>query len=194
MFRFKFFGIFIAVFSSLTIQFPLAAAPIYGVANMGIDFGGDKIGNVGFTNGHICTVRGGQGLYLSGGIGSSSSDGKYDGQVTLGLKYRFFASDCYVDWSSYPLEVLGYINLNKIRLGGGITYHMNPTLERRETFVDGGFKSEFNNALGIIMEAQYQLTDSSLIGGRMTIIDYEIGSRRISGNSVGMNMTFPFAK
>lgn len=193
MFKFKFVGVLLVLCSGLAISASAFAGPVYGVLNMGLDFGGDKMIEIGFDNGDTNKVTAGEGLYFAGGLGVSSGDGKYDGQVTLGWKYRgVSATNGDLDWTRYPLEALGYLNTNKIRLGGGVAYHLNPTL--KGSGVLDGLEAKFDDALGFILEAQYRFNDSMLAGARMTMIDYKIEGESIKGDSFGMNLTFQFGK
>lgn len=192
MFKFKLASLFIIASIGLVISVSAAATPVYGVVNMGLDFGGDELVRVVYVNGDTNKVMAGEGLYFSGGIGMSSNDGKYEGQATLGWKYRGVSgSNGDLNWTRYPLEVLGYTNFNKIRFGGGVTYHLNPVVKGSGILAG---KAEFDNALGFVLEAQYRLTDALLVGGRMTMIDYKIDGESFDGSSLGMSLTFQFAK
>lgn len=182
----------LVAFSVCVISSPVAAEPIYGVLNLGLDFGGDTLITVYLTDGSTDSIEAGTGVYISGGLGTTFSEGKYDGQVTFGYKTTgISASNGSLDWTRFPLEVLGYYNYDKLRLGGGITYHLNSTLEG--TGVAAG-EFNFDDSLGYILEGQYRSTDQMSMGLRMTMLKYKVGSASIDGGSFGLSMTFAFLK
>lgn len=122
-------GVVIAAVTALA-SMPASADPAYGVFNFGFDFGGDELIEVTFSDGSTDSINAGDGFYLAAGIGKTFSDGQYSGQVTLGWKFTSIsASNADVDWTRFPLEALVYMNREKIRVGGGLTYHMNTKLK-----------------------------------------------------------------
>lgn len=120
---------FLIALSACVMSTPVAAGPIYGIFNMGFDFGGEKLIEVQFSDGSRDDIKAGDGVYLAAGVGTTFNDGKYDGQVTLGWKTTgISASNGDIDWTRMPLEGLMFINHNKLRLGGGLAYHINNKL------------------------------------------------------------------
>jgi len=183
--------LFIALGSSI-FSAPTLASPIYGVFNMNLDFGGDKMVEAVTTDGKTVDVTAGRGLYLAGGVGKTLDDGKYDTQFTVGWKYTGInASNLTVDWTRFPIEALAYINQNNLRLGGGVMYSVNNSL-KASGLLEGNAK--FDNALGFVLETQYRIGSVFLIGARATIIDYTINGSSLDGNSIGASMSFQFAK
>ena len=57
----------------------------------------------------------------------------------------------------------------KLRLGGGVTYHLNPDLSG--SGVISGLDVSFNNALGTLLQADYRITDKMNLGARYTTLD-----------------------
>lgn len=184
---------FIIALSACVMSAPAAAGPIYGVFNMAADFGGETLIEVVLDDGSTDEINTGQGLYLSGGIGTTFSDGKYDAQATFGWKFTgISASNGDIDWVRFPLEGLIFLNHEKLRLGGGLTYHINNSL--KGSGVASSLNADFDNALGFVFEGQYRITDAILMGARATLIEYEIDSVSIDGNSFGVSLTFQFGK
>jgi len=92
-----------------------------------------------------------------------------------------------------PINALGFITIPDWRFGGGLTYHISPEL--RSTFDNDRFTDEFNNALGAIVQIQYEPTDFFAIGLKGTFIEYELKrdtSQKANGNSLGLVLTIKF--
>src|SRR5215831_18912615 len=126
------------------LPFAAHAMDIKPVFVAGIEGGGDEIAST--TDGG--SLRANE-LFSLGGGASFLNDAKdLEFQLTLAWKYgNLNASDGKVSFTRFPLDALVFYRFQKVRVGGGVTYHLNPSLSGSGSAspIDG-FK--FNNALG----------------------------------------------
>jgi long-subunit fatty acid transport protein len=113
--------------------------------------------------------------------------------------YKFDSDDASngeVTWDTIPFTALALLKSNNWRVGGGVTYHLNPELS-------GGFsgdnvsseEGQYNSAFGAVAQIQYMATDAFSIGIKGTLIEYELKSDpsyKARGNSVGFVATYTF--
>jgi hypothetical protein len=149
----------------------------------GLHFGGDRFATVYTTTG-TTDINAGE-LY-SFGIGVSLDLAPdVESRITIGIKEDgVFASNGSVKFSRYPIDVLVLKRAGGWKIGGGVTYHMNPE------YYDSTYPPlsvPFDDALGLLVELDREL-GAVYIGGRLTFIDYQIagGSGKFSGNSFGV--------
>lgn len=170
------------------------AADVRPLLKTGFDLGGEALVNVVFTNGDTQKVRGNEGFYFGGGaaIISDAKDWEYD--VTLAYKFAVInGSNGDVDWTRIPFEALAFYRLQHVRFGGGLTYHLSPRL--KGSGVVGGLDVKFKNALGVILQADWRITQNIALGGRFTFLEYDAkapasGSAEANGFGVTFGMNF----
>jgi hypothetical protein len=148
------------------------AAEVRGILKAGLDFGGDSMFTVRFTNGDTETVKANEGLYLGGGAAIINDARTLELDVTLAYKFGLiYASNGDVTWSRWPLEALVFYRFQKVRLGGGVAYHISPHLEGGG--VVGGLDVKFKDALGAVLQADWRITETISAGLRYTALEYE---------------------
>lgn len=161
----------------------------------GIDLGGDEMARAYFTNGNDDKIHAGEMLSVAaGGIYSATpfSQPGFETEVTFGWKFdSITGKNGSIDWDRYPLEVLEFYRTGTWRFGGGISYHMNPQLSGDGVAASLGTVS-FDDALGVAGEIDYLTDTGLLIGGRITLIDYEYRNQIVNGNSVGLSVGYRF--
>ena len=160
-------------------------AQTHMVGTFGITYGGDKLATVHYTNGDDQDIHGG-GLLLFG-LGVDHQFGnQWELQATLNYLFdTSHAENGDVTFSRWPLDVLAFYRNGPHRIGGGITYHMNPTFDADTPAVN--FTVDFDDAVGGIIEYDYFFTENVSLGVRGTLIDYKSdGNESISGNSIGL--------
>lgn len=160
------------------------------VGQIGVTSGGDKLVEVQYTNGETEDIKAGGGVFLSGGFLLKTFPAlsrNHETQVTIG--YYFDDSEAEngdVSWSRIPLEVMQFYRLKRFRVGGGLTYHINPTLE------GSGFANnvdaDFDNALGLVAEADFLFGKGGFIALKYTKIDYEVYGIKVNGDNVGLTL------
>lgn len=140
----------------ITLPLPSFAVDVDSVISFGYDPGGDKLINVIFTNGDSSSIRANEGVSLSAGaIFYHTSDLTWQTQVTIGVKYMpVYAHNGQVEWTTYPVELLGFYNTNLIRFGAGLVYQVNPHIST------GGaaslYQANMDNALGYIAQIGFR--------------------------------------
>jgi hypothetical protein len=98
----------------------------------GVEYGGDEILQVFFTNGEDQTMRAGQGGYIAiGGQIQHSSVKQFMLRATIGVKYNTTAAEnANIRLTRLPVNVVPFWNINDdFRVGVGFTTHANPSLK-----------------------------------------------------------------
>jgi hypothetical protein len=178
------------------------AIEVKPVFRAGIEFGGDNLVKVNASGSGSKSIDANQGLSLGGGAAIITDSKDIEGEVTLSYKFSgITASNGDIDWSVLPLDALVFYRLPKFRLGGGLTYHLSPTLK------GGGVASTLNakykDALGFVLQADYRFTDRLALGLRYTNVTYKKSSIQTSAfasvppdsaktNGVGITFSMSF--
>lgn len=92
-------------------------------------------------------------------------------------------SDSHTKFSNYPIDIIGFYKFHILRLGAGLSYHLNPGLESDE--LPPGLDGNFDNALGVIFEIDYLIRNLFLVGLTYEIVEYQNSSKTFSGNNLG---------
>ncbi len=148
----------------------------------GLHFGGDRLATV-YTSTGTSDINAG-GLYSFGiGVGLDLSP-ELESRITIGVKEDgVFATNGDVRFTRYPIDVLVLMKTGGWKIGGGVTYHLNP--EYSDTYY--GYAVPFDDAFGLLLELDRDL-GAVYIGGRLTLIDYTISNSntKYNGNSFGI--------
>ena len=187
----------------LTGMLNLATTTAYAVENpwffgMNYDAGGDDIATVIFADGSTSTLSANEGLHFyagknfANGIGSPWHTHVLAGYKTGGVT----AKNGDLTWSAWPMEVIEFYNMEKVRFGGGLVYHLNPKAD------GSGFANNLNleldNALGFVLQFEYRFTpavqEGMSIGLRYTNISYSSVNliSEVNGRSIGGVFTIAF--
>ena len=171
-------------------SFTQAAEPVKRggfLAQMDLDFGGDDIATLAFTNGDTQNVKAGQGLGLGiGGWFRPVESVPFELQGILGYKIVWTAADnADIKMTRTTLQLNGiYRFANDWYAGGGYTMHMSPELDG-----DGFFENiEFDDANGITVEFGWKW-----IGLHYTNIKYSSpGFEDVDASNIGIRFTGRF--
>lgn len=153
----------------------------------GIEYGGDEILEVFFTNGEDQTMLAGQGGYIA--VGGELQFAKVKQlmlRATIGIKYNTTAADnANIRLTRLPVHLTPFWRINDdFRLGVGVTTHMNAKLK------GDGFVSDvnFTSSVGPRFEFGYKR-----IALTYTAINYEdeVG-QSFSASSIGASVSFTF--
>jgi hypothetical protein len=168
------------------------ASDVHGLFRLGLEFGGDTIKTVDFTDGTTATIKANEGIYLGGGMALVEVVKDVDIELSLAWKFKaIIASNGDVTFTRFPLEALVFYKFDKVRLGGGATYHLNPKLTVSGAAI--GPNVSYDNALGRVLQADYRVTDKLNVGLRYTSIEYKVGnSPAKSGNGAGIMFSGSF--
>lgn len=150
-------------------------------------FGGDELGTIIFENDEEQEISSGNGLTFTAGIDYPLPTSNFGVKAGLGYKVSFSkANNADVKKSAIPLDIIPYYQIKRHKIGAGITYHINPTMDW-DTL---GPKWEFDNALGYMMEYSYEFTSLQL-SAAYTIIEYKLASiGSFNTNHVSIKMAF----
>lgn len=166
---------------------------------VGYDFGGETLATVTFTDGSTQSIKANQGFYLGGGASILLTNPK-DIEVEVALSYKedsITAANGEVKFTRIPLDALVFYRFPEhFRVGGGLTYHLNPKLST--SGVVGNINVNFDDALGWVLQAEYLLpprssrTPKMTVGARFTMIDYETNGATAKSNGVGITFSIGF--
>jgi hypothetical protein len=170
------------------------AAEVRPLFKAGFDAGGDTLVTVRFTDGDTENVKANEGFYLGGGAAILDADRNMEYHLTLAYKFALInASNGDIEWTRFPIDALAFYRFSHARIGGGLTYHVNPRLEG--SGVVGGLDIKFKNALGFVLQADWLITKNIALGGRYTALEYDAkspatGSAKSNGVGIAFSMSF----
>ncbi len=165
------------------------------IIQAGFNSGGDEL--VTITHDYYneaYTIDAGDGINLEMGMAIENPINNFETQLLIGYK---FDSDSNGDttWNMFPISALAFINAQGWKFGGGLTYHISPSLEGSVTSNGYLLRDDFDDALGGIIQIQYEVANSFAIGLRGTFIEYQLSrdpSQTANGNSIGLVATVKF--
>ena len=153
--------------------------------------GGKTLEEVTFDNGDSDSIRAGSGVYLAIGIHHYRSADNLDLGIRAGYLFDLVTAkntqgeESVLSFTRKPIDVFSHYHLNRHRLGGGLTVHLSPLFNSRET----GHRAHYRHAFGGYLEYLYDFigTGTSL-GIKYTHINYHnTSSHKIaSGSGVGI--------
>ena len=157
-----------------------------GVVGGAIEFGGDDIGRVFFTDGSSQDLTAGDGVSLEIGVFGRPSPAPFALRGTIGFKYTTTqAENADINVNRLVLNVIGTHEIGQFRVGGGITHHSNISFD-----TDGlGGDQDFDDALGLTLEIGWSWLVLSY-----TSIDYEPEgtNREVDASNIGLRTLFSF--
>ena len=171
------------------------AAEIRPMFKGAADFGGDTLITVQFSDGSSESIKANELLSLGGGVSIVNDAGDIETELTLSYKFRMVtATNGDVTFSRWPLDALVFYRLPELRLGGGLTYHLGPELSG--SGFAGGLNVKFDDALGLLLQADYRVTPKINLGVRYTSLDYKLRINGVSAtaksNGVGIVFSASF--
>ena len=161
----------------------LLAAPSYGVDvrptfKAGLEGGGDTLISVPVSGGSLGdtkTIRAGELLFLGGGASVLSDEKDLELELTLSYKFSSItAQNGDIKWSVLPLDALVFYRIPNWRFGGGLTYHINPSL--KGSGIAGGLNANYKDALGIVLQGDYMFGEKLKLGLRFVGVKYKASS------------------
>ena len=163
-----------------------SAQAIGPVFEIGLYVGGDELATAEFADGRTESVDAGGFIDLSAGMAFDLSE-QWLGRLMFG--YRFddiTASNGDVEWDRLVVEAKVFRKSEWWYVGGGITYHLDPEFSASGGNLLTPVRVDYDDALGILLEANYVLPTGLYFGGKFTLIDYEAPGITNSGNSLGV--------
>ena len=174
---------------SLLILFSIAYSQVaYSdmIIEAGFHLGGDELIQESYTNGETGSLKAGNMFSFDFGPLKQFSE-SFEAQLTLGIKSDvIYSGDVEVSWIRYPLNALFFYRAEKYRLGLGATYHLSPKVKGQD--FASNVSQAYKNALGALLEIDFDIKPGFMWGLRYTRIDYETeeGDRVVDGNSLGI--------
>lgn len=153
----------------------------------GIEYGGDELLTILFTNGDDQTMRAGQGGYIAvGGQLEFKEVKKLLIRASIGIKYNTTAAEnANIRLTRIPINIIPYWKINDdFRFGVGITSHQSVKFKGDGFAPDVDFKS----SLGPRFEFGYKW-----IALTYTAVNYKTPAEEsFSASSVGLSVSFAF--
>lgn len=151
-------------------------------AEGGIEFGGEKVATVSFTDGSEQSVKTGDGLTLSGGAHLRINP-SWDVRTTVGYKYvttKADNADIHLDRIVFKGVADYFFNNSKWYLGGGIVNHTSVKFD-----ADGlGPNVDFGNATGAVIEGGW-----SFVAVTYTLMSYkDEAGNKYGADSIGISL------
>lgn len=154
---------------------------------LGYDSGGDTLVTVTFVGGDTENIKANRGLFFGGGVSMVNETKDIETEITLSYKFDdISASNGDITFSTWPLDALAFYRTPQVRVGGGVTYHLNPDLSG--SGVASGLNVNFKDSLGFIVQADWRISEKVNLGLRYTALDYEVEGSSASVNSNGIGI------
>jgi hypothetical protein len=180
-------------------QAPLTkeSQPIEWVIGLGMDFGGEELGKLYYTDGSSASVKANNGVAINAGaIIPNGKNSPFSTQITLGYKLggpRGEGGD--VTWSAIPLEVIEYYRAGNLRTGLGISYQIRPQLS--VSLPTSNYTDTYNNAIGFIAQVGWApVREHYSIDLRYTSIQFQLSGVQdapmVNGSVVGLYTSYRF--
>jgi len=184
--------LFFVALAALASSRAVSAGELRWLVKGGVDFGGDTIQTVPFTDGSTSSIKANEGVYLAGGGAYVSDAHDFESHLSIGWKYTSVtASNGDVTFTRYPIEWLFFYNLDTVRVGGGPAYHLNPKL--KGSGAASNIETTYDNAFGLILQGDYRFTDNFAIGLRYTVLKYKAtDASDAQANGLGITVSGTF--
>lgn len=157
------------------------------LVDMGIEYGGDELLTVFFTNGQDQTMLAGQGAYLAAG-GQLDFGKSVMLRMSIGIKYNTTAADnANIRLTRLPINIIPYWKINEdFRLGVGLTTHQSVRL-KGDGFLDD---EDFKSTTGARVEFGYKWAALTY-----TSVKYEAqNGEQLDAGSLGLSISFTLPK
>jgi hypothetical protein len=187
---------FVRLFAVLVLTAAAGASQALDISPVikgGYDTGGDTLINVIFTDGSTESIKANEGFYFGGGVSILNDDGTLEAELTVAYKAEIInASNGKLKFTRIPLEALGFYRWPKFRLGGGLTYHMDASLDG--SGVASPVNRNYDDAAGFVLQGDYLVNQKFSIGLRYTSIEYKQTNTgaKFKGDGVGFTVGYRF--
>lgn len=165
----------------------------------GFTFGGDKVASfdVEYYDDDEGTesLKAGEFMHVYGGFfyRHGAADGvNYGVQADVGYFYEgLFAENGDASFTRIPLELIGFMEYNWLRVGAGVTQHTNVELDI-DLDQGGSGSVDFKDATGAVFIVEYLITKKFSVGLRYVNIEYELdydwfsSEEALDGSHVGI--------
>jgi hypothetical protein len=151
------------------------AQEIRPVFKLGYDFGGDTLVTAVFTDGSTKSIKANEGFFMGAGASILNDTGNVEGELSISYKFQTIdANNGNLQFTRFPLDALVFYRQYQFRVGGGLTYHVNPKVEGSGTAA--GLNASYKDALGAILQGDYLFGPTVAVGLRYTMLEYKVAS------------------
>jgi hypothetical protein len=179
---------------------PWAARPYSLEFGIGMDGGGDKLLTLKFTDGSSESLYADQGFYFYAGVAFArfySDEVAFDTAVKVAVKgWNVGSGGDEVRYLVFPLEAVERLWIGQFRLGGGLTYLVNPEISGNGAL--DTINASLDNSLGFTVQADWigerkPGRAGVAIGLRYNVqeLKFQQGST-VSANGIGLRLGFEF--
>jgi hypothetical protein len=165
------------------------------IIQLGFNSGGDELVTIEHDYSSSYTIDAGDGINMEIGMAIDNPLNNFETELLIGYKFDSdSASNGDITWSTIPISALAFVKAQGWKFGGGLTYHISPSLEGDFSGGDR-IRDDFDDALGAIIQIQYEIIDAFAIGIRGTFIEYQLRnqpSEKANGNNIGIVATIKF--
>jgi len=160
---------------------------------LNIDYmsGGEELAEQEYTDGSSDSVSAGAGIGFGIGLRQEvqpqiSVEGRIGYLSDTASGKDAFGDTIEFTFSTLPMDALAHYQFEKHSIGGGLTYHLNPTLD-----IDGT-EFDFDNAIGALIEYQYQWSPQGAVSVKYQSISYEYEGIDFDGSGFGIGLAGRF--
>ncbi|MCW8196285.1 porin family protein [Proteobacteria bacterium 005FR1] len=165
-------------------------------ADAQLAFGGDELADVEieYDDGDVDdqSIDAGEGFSFSVGTRFDIA-GNLDGVLALGYKNAgIVAGDDNVDFTRKMLTGIAFYDFGRLQLGLGLSQEMSPKLDLKDA---GGGRYTFDDALGTVVQLDFEISEQFVLGLRHTAIEYEpesVDGFAVDGNNFALVAGFTF--
>ncbi|TMH38260.1 MAG: hypothetical protein E6H49_04555 [Betaproteobacteria bacterium] len=151
------------------------AAEVRPIIKAGFGLGGDTVVTVGVngsSGSSTRSIKANQGVFVGGGASILTDSKELEAEISISYKFYIIAAqNGHLDWTVLPLDALVFYRMPNVRLGGGLTYHLSPTLSG--SGAASGLNAKYDDALGFVLQGDYVLKNRFNFGLRYTSVEYK---------------------
>ncbi|MBI1423573.1 MAG: hypothetical protein GC149_08925 [Gammaproteobacteria bacterium] len=182
----------ISLIAGFLLPFQLAWSDVHFLLEAGVHTGGDELIHVTFSDGSTASIKGGSLVTLGAGLAANITD-KLELRFVENYKADSVnASNGSIDFTRWVSNLLLLYRVDKWKLGGGLTHHRN--IKLKGDGVASVLNVNFDDAVGTVLEADYQFGPHAYFGGQYTNIKYPVTglSSKVDGSSIGVVIGYVF--
>jgi hypothetical protein len=161
------------------------------VFKLGYDFGGDTLVTA---DGSTKSIKANEGFFMGVGASIFNDARNVEGEFSVSYKFQTIdANNANLQFTRFPFDALLFYRQYRYRVGGGLTYHVNPKVRGSEAAA--GLNANYKDALGAILQGDYLFGPKTAVGLRYTMLEYTAtsganGTARGDGFGLVFSMRF----
>lgn len=199
----------ISIITILSFTTVSASDNLQPIIQLGYDWGGTTLATVNhpatyYDRADVNKIRSGQGVDLEVGAVLSNPHSNMEFQFLIGYKFDHDSADNgSVTWDVIPFTALAMFKSQRWKIGGGVTYHLNPEIDGSFSGYEDGkpytddIHDQYESQFGGVAQIQYMATNALAIGVKGTFIEYKLKEDptiKAKGNTIGLNFSYTFGK